>query len=74
MTLRLRCNEVSRLLSERQDATLPPAERAKLRLHLVMCDACRNVEQQMGFLRQAIQRMASREQDDGDSGKDEGKR
>lgn len=50
----LRCDEVSRILSDGLDADLPPPERARLRLHLVMCDACREVEQQFSLLRQAL--------------------
>ena len=48
------CRQVSRLLSAGQDRTLPAAERARLRLHLAMCDACRNVERQLAFLRRAL--------------------
>jgi len=54
MKIMLRCHEVSRLLSQAQDGALPAGERARLRLHLVLCDACRNVEQQMAFLRRAL--------------------
>jgi predicted anti-sigma-YlaC factor YlaD len=51
------CQEVSRMLSDGQDKRLPPAERARLRLHLVLCDACRNVEEQFDFLSRAMQRL-----------------
>lgn len=54
MKINLNCQEVSRLLSDGQDLQLPAAERARLRLHLVMCDACRNVDEQMRFLRVAM--------------------
>ena len=37
MKLQLNCQEVSRLISEGQDETLPAADRARLRLHFVMC-------------------------------------
>ncbi|MCE2915668.1 MAG: zf-HC2 domain-containing protein [Rubrivivax sp.] len=53
----LSCQEVSRLLSDRQDETLPAADRARLRLHLVMCGACRNVQEQMDFMRRAMQQL-----------------
>ena len=54
MTDRLTCKEVSRLLSDGRDGELPAAQRARLRLHLALCEACRNVEQQMSFLRRAM--------------------
>jgi predicted anti-sigma-YlaC factor YlaD len=56
--IRLSCQEVSRLLSERLDTSLPAAERARLRLHLVMCPACRSVGEQMDLLRQAMRHLA----------------
>jgi predicted anti-sigma-YlaC factor YlaD len=55
------CQEVSRLLSDGQDQRLPIQERARVRLHLVMCDTCRNVEGQMAFLRQAMRELGRRE-------------
>jgi predicted anti-sigma-YlaC factor YlaD len=60
----LSCQEVSRLLSDRQDETLPTADRARLRLHLVMCQACRNVDEQMQFLRRAMQQLGREAGDD----------
>ena len=54
MKINLDCREVSRLLSDGQDQHLPTADRARLRLHLVMCEACRNVGEQMQFLRVAM--------------------
>lgn len=57
MTIELNCKEVSRLLSRENEEPLPPTERARLRLHLVMCDACRNVEEQMAFLRKAMRKL-----------------
>lgn len=46
------CREVTRLLSEAQERSLGLGERASLRLHLMMCAACRNFGQQMDSLRQ----------------------
>ena len=54
MSLKLTCRQVSRLFSEGADREMPAADRARLRLHLVICDACRNVEEQMAFLREAM--------------------
>ncbi len=54
MKLNLNCQEVSRMISDGQDLTLPAADRARFRLHLVMCVNCRNVDEQMKFLRVAL--------------------
>ena len=54
MKVMLDCQEVSRLISGGLDQTLPVADRARMRLHLVMCSNCRNVEEQMAFLRRAM--------------------
>jgi predicted anti-sigma-YlaC factor YlaD len=64
MKLMFNCQEVSRLLSARQDQALPAAERARLQLHLAMCENCRNVQDQLDFLRRAM-RALDREQPDG---------
>jgi predicted anti-sigma-YlaC factor YlaD len=68
MTDRLTCKEVSRLLSDARDGELPPAQRARLRLHLALCEACRNVEQQLAFLRRAMRGLGR--DDDGKGGAD----
>ena len=57
MKLHLDCRNVSRLLSDGQDLTLPAAERARLRLHLVLCETCRNVSEQFDFLRRAMRQV-----------------
>ena len=54
MKLMLDCQEVSRLVSGGMDQDLPAADRVRMRLHLVMCNNCRNVEEQMAFLRRAM--------------------
>lgn len=54
MKLTFDCQQVSRLLSDGQDRHLPTADRARMRLHLVMCQSCRNVDEQMQFLRRAM--------------------
>jgi len=53
----LDCKTVSRLISEGQDKLLTPPERARLRLHYVVCQTCREVDGQMSFLRQAMKRL-----------------
>jgi predicted anti-sigma-YlaC factor YlaD len=54
MKLDIGCQEAARLISDRLDRELPPAERARLRLHLVLCHTCRGVNEQMQFLRRAL--------------------
>jgi predicted anti-sigma-YlaC factor YlaD len=53
---KLNCKEVSRILSDGLDTEMAPAERTRLRLHMVICEACRNVEQQLGVLRRLMHR------------------
>ncbi len=55
----LSCREVTRLVSERQDRTLSFGERIALRLHLVICEGCRNAAEQIEFLRRAMSRLAA---------------
>lgn len=57
MKLQLDCKEVSRLISEGLDTGLAPAERARMRLHLVLCETCRTVDEQMQFLRRAMREL-----------------
>lgn len=55
----LDCRTVSRLLSEGLDENLPAADRARLRLHFIVCEGCRNVRDQFAFLRKAIRALGS---------------
>lgn len=64
----LDCKTVSRLISDGQDARLPGPERARMRLHLVLCEACRNVNEQMGFLRRAMRQLGRETPEDEDAG------
>lgn len=58
MKIRLRCQEESELLSRRLDSELSTADNARLRLHLVVCGACRNVAQQLEFIRRAVRQLS----------------
>lgn len=51
------CKEVSRLISSGQDQSLSKTDRARLRLHFVICETCRDVQAQLEFLRRAIKRL-----------------
>jgi predicted anti-sigma-YlaC factor YlaD len=57
MKLQIDCKDVSRLISEGLDTNLAPAERARMRLHLVICETCRTVDEQMQFLRRALRKL-----------------
>jgi hypothetical protein len=50
------CKEASRLLSQAQERPLELRERARLRLHLLMCGMCREFERQLAVLRAAMRR------------------
>jgi hypothetical protein len=55
--IRLSCQQASRLLSQHQDEPLSFGQRARLRLHLMYCDACTNVSRQFAALRLAMHRL-----------------
>ena len=50
----LSCRETARLLSQGEDRPLALGERVALRVHLALCDGCRNVSAQFRFLRRAV--------------------
>jgi predicted anti-sigma-YlaC factor YlaD len=54
----LTCREASALLSRAQDARIGALARARVRLHLLVCDACRNFERNLAIVREAIRRYA----------------
>ena len=54
----LSCRETTRLLSQGEDRGLAFGERVALRVHLVICKGCRNVDAQFQFLRSAVQRLS----------------
>ena len=53
---KLTCKDVARILSDGLDEEMTAAERARLRVHMVICEACRNVEQQFDLLRRLVRR------------------
>jgi predicted anti-sigma-YlaC factor YlaD len=55
MKLMLDCRAMAKLLSQSQDDAPPLAIQARMQLHLVTCQACRNVDEQMRFVRKAMQ-------------------
>lgn len=57
------CKELSHLISARFDRPLSLAERAELRLHLMMCIGCRNLALDMSILRQMSRRAGGAKND-----------
>jgi hypothetical protein len=55
----LNCKEASQLVSRQLDEPLPLGRRIELRLHLLLCVACRRFEQQAALLREAMRRYRS---------------
>ena len=54
----LSCKETTRLLSQGEDRKLAFGERVALRVHLAICQGCRNVNAQFRFLRLAVNDLA----------------
>ena len=50
------CKDISVLLSQSQERKLGVAEQLALRLHLLICDGCRNFRRQLAFIRAAARR------------------
>jgi hypothetical protein len=60
MQLMLDCRALARLLSQSQDDLPPLTMRARMRLHLVACQSCRSVDEQMRFVRTAMQELQAK--------------
>ncbi len=50
----LPCNEVVKLISEAMDRPLPLGTQLRLRVHLLMCDACARYRQQLQSIRETL--------------------
>ncbi len=51
------CRRAHELLSRRMDAPLEPAEVARLKVHLAICDFCVLLDRQLRTLREAMRRL-----------------
>jgi len=56
----LSCKEVTRLVSQGLDRRLGLGERARLHVHLAICDGCKNFRKQTAFLRKAVRQLGTR--------------
>lgn len=52
----LSCKDITRLVSESMDRTLPLTQRIKIRIHLGMCKYCARFEKQVRLLRTVFQK------------------
>ena len=50
------CKDASRLISQMQEGDIPLLQRLRVRLHLLLCEACKHFEQQLQFLRVTMRR------------------
>lgn len=53
------CKDASRLISQLQEGNIPLRQWARIRLHLLLCDACTRFERQVRFLRAALRQYRS---------------
>jgi hypothetical protein len=56
MGLLISCKDASRLISRMQERDIPFHAWARIRLHLLLCDACTRFDKQLRFLRTAMGR------------------
>ncbi|MFZ6749260.1 zf-HC2 domain-containing protein [Undibacterium sp. Ren11W] len=59
MHLIYKCKQAQQMVSEGLDRELSFAERARLKLHLSICDSCTNFNTQMQTLRLAMRKLRS---------------
>ena len=57
----LSCKDVTKLLSESMDASLPIGKRIGVRLHLLICKFCARYERQLLLIRETVRRLAATE-------------
>ncbi len=67
MPIKPTCKEVHRLTSEGLDRELTVVERARVHMHLLVCNACRNFTDQMRLIRNAMRKLAPDNDKDADS-------
>ncbi len=52
----LDCKRATALMSQGMDKKLGMLQKTSLRLHLMMCEGCRNFNKQMRFLREGLRK------------------
>lgn len=63
----LSCKDVTRLISESMDTSLPVGKRIGMRLHLLICKFCSRYERQLLLIRETVRRLAATEDGPGES-------
>jgi len=58
----LSCSDVTRLISESMDHSLPLGKRVGVRLHLLMCKFCARYERQLFLIRETLRRIVATEE------------
>lgn len=62
----LSCRDVTQLISESMDTSLPIGKRIGMRLHLLMCKFCTRYERQLLLIRETVRRIAATEEKPGE--------
>jgi hypothetical protein len=63
----LSCKDVTRLISESMDRTLPVGTRIAVRIHLLVCRFCARYRRQLHLIRDTVQRIVAAEDTFGDA-------
>ncbi|MGE5700287.1 MAG: zf-HC2 domain-containing protein [Deltaproteobacteria bacterium] len=63
----LSCKDVTKLISESMDASLPIGRRIGVRFHLIICKWCARYERQFVLIRDTARRLATMVEMPGDS-------
>jgi hypothetical protein len=58
----LSCKDVTQLISESMDHSLPLGKRIGVRIHLLMCRFCTRYERQLLLIREAVRRLVAMEE------------
>jgi hypothetical protein len=61
----LSCRDVTQLISESMDTSLPIGKRLGVRVHLLMCKFCARYERQLLLIRETVRRFVATEEKSG---------
>ncbi len=56
------CRDITRLISESMDHSLPLGKRLGVRIHLIMCKFCARYERQLVLIRETVHRLVTAEE------------
>lgn len=63
----LACRDVTQLISESMDTSLPIGKRIGVRIHLLMCKFCARYERQLLLIRETVRRLVAAEEISGEA-------